>query len=71
MLHTTITRAAAKNKAIDFRDRLTLANQNDYAMMHGSGGKNYNVKSTVKCVICDYIFNIHKEHFISNHSSGI
>ena len=39
MVNTIIAKTNGKDKVIDFRDCLNLANKDDYAMMHGIGGK--------------------------------
>lgn len=54
MINTIITKTQNSKKAIDFRDGLVLANDNDYAMLHGAGGKKYASVSVIPCWICDY-----------------
>lgn len=54
MINTIITKTQNSKKAIDFRDGLVLANENDYAMLHGAGGKKYAAVSVIPCFICDY-----------------
>lgn len=54
MVNTIIAKANSKDKVIDFRDGLVLANQQDYAMMHGVGGKDYAPVSVIKVTICDF-----------------
>lgn len=49
-----IAKAFGKNKVVDFRDNLSFAYANDYAMIHGCGGKNHAYNSTIECVICDF-----------------
>jgi len=49
-----IANAAAKGKFIDFNDNLILAKVNDYANIHGVGGKDHAPNSTINVVICDY-----------------
>lgn len=51
-MYDVIAKANGKDKVIDFRNNLVLTTVEDYAEMHGSGGKNYN--STIRCTICDY-----------------
>ncbi|MBQ7674692.1 MAG: hypothetical protein IJT36_09355 [Alphaproteobacteria bacterium] len=51
-MYDVITKANGRDKVVDFRNNLVLAGQEDYAEIHGSGGKNYN--STIRCVICDF-----------------
>lgn len=53
-ISTTIAKAAAKGKFLDFRDNLISANPNDYAMVHGIGGAKYAARSTIKLLITDY-----------------
>lgn len=43
-----------KDKVIDFRSKLIMANLNDFANVHGCGGKGHAPNSTVGIVICDY-----------------
>lgn len=54
MVSTIIAKANARDKVIDFRDNLSLANVEDYAMMHGIGGEKFARTSVIKVVICDY-----------------
>lgn len=54
MVNTIIAKTNAKGKVIDFRDGLSLANQEDYAMMHGVGGEKHARTSVIKLTICDY-----------------
>ncbi len=54
MVSTAITKTNGKGKVIDFRDNLTIANIDDYANMHGTGGKNHAPNSTITCCICNY-----------------
>lgn len=49
-----IAKAAAKNKFLDFRPNLVLAHEKDYAMIHGIGGSQHALRSTIKCLITDY-----------------
>jgi hypothetical protein len=53
-LSTVIARADAKEKILDLRDNLVLANPVHYAMMHGVGGKGFAANSTIKLFITDY-----------------
>ena len=54
MVNTIIAKTNGKDKVIDFRDCLNLANQDDYAMMHGIGGEKHARTSVIKLTICDY-----------------
>ena len=54
MVSTIIAKANGKDKVIDFRDYLNLANTDEYAMMHGIGGEKHARVSVIKVVICDY-----------------
>lgn len=54
MVNTIIAKTNGKDKVIDFRDCLNLANKDDYAMMHGIGGKEHARTSVIKLTICDY-----------------
>lgn len=54
MVNTIIAKTNGKDKVIDFRDCLNLANQDDYAMLHGIGGKEHARTSVIKLTICDY-----------------
>lgn len=49
-----IAKAAVRNKFLDFRNNLIPAYANDYAMVHGIGGKDHASRSTIKCLITDY-----------------
>lgn len=49
-----IVKAAAKNKFLDFRNNLILADKKDFAMIHGIGGAQHASRSTIKCLITDY-----------------
>ncbi|MCC8015454.1 MAG: hypothetical protein LIO87_09695 [Eubacterium sp.] len=54
MVSRVITRTNGNKKVIDFRDNLNLSALDDYAELHGNGGKNHAVKSTIKCCMCDF-----------------
>lgn len=54
MVSSIIAKANGKDKVIDFRDYLHLANPEDYAMMHGTGGGKHSRVSVIKLVLCDY-----------------
>lgn len=54
MISKIIAKANGKDKVIDFRDNLSLANQEDYASIHGTGGAKHARVSAIKTVICDY-----------------
>lgn len=54
MIDTKIAKTNGKNKVIDFCDNLILANNENYANMHGMGGKGHAPNSTIKIRICDY-----------------
>lgn len=54
MLNGIITKTNARDKVIDFRDGLVVAKVDDYAMMHGAGGKDHAPVSVIKIGICDY-----------------
>lgn len=54
MVSAIIAKTNGKDKVVDFRDYLNLANPDDYAMMHGVGGKKHAQVSVIKVVICDY-----------------
>lgn len=43
-----------EKKVIDFNDMLIPAYLNDYAFIHGRGGKEFAPNSTIELVICDY-----------------
>lgn len=49
-----IAKTNGRNKVLDFRDGLVLAYPDDYAMIHGKGGKNHAPTSVIKIAICDY-----------------
>jgi len=52
--YNTITKTTGKDKVIDFRDCLTVANLDDYANVHGAGGKDKAPISVIKAYLCDY-----------------
>lgn len=54
MSYGVIAKTNGRNKVIDFRDGLVLACPDDYAMIHGKGGKNHAPTSVIKIAICDY-----------------
>lgn len=54
MISGIIAKANGKDKVIDFRDGLVLADLEDYAMIHGCGGKAHAATSIIKIGICDY-----------------
>lgn len=54
MISSTIAKVNGRNKVIDFRDNLMPATLEDYANLHGVGGKNHAANSTIRCTICDY-----------------
>lgn len=49
-----IAKAASKGKFLDFRNNLVAAHANEYAMIHGIGGKQHAPRSTIKMFITDY-----------------
>ena len=49
-----IAKAASKGKFLDFRNNLIAARTNEYAMIHGIGGKQHAPRSTIKLFITDY-----------------
>lgn len=54
MSYGIIAKTNGRNKVIDFRDGLVLARPEDYAMIHGKGGKSHAPTSVIKIAICDY-----------------
>ena len=55
MVNTIITKATGRNKVIDFRDGLVPAHEEDYANLHGAGGRKGKAPvSVIKVYICDY-----------------
>lgn len=51
---TIIAKVNGRNKVLDFRDGLVVANINDYAMLHGCGGEGHAPSSVIKVYLCDY-----------------
>lgn len=49
-----ITKTTGRDKVIDFRDCLTVANLDNYANVHGTGGKGKAPVSVIKAYLCDY-----------------
>lgn len=49
-----IARADAKGKILDFRNNLVQAKPEHYAMMHGTGGREFARVSTIKLCMTDY-----------------
>lgn len=49
-----ICKVNAKDKVVDFTSKLNVAYVNDYAMIHGCGGKDHAGNSTIGITICDY-----------------
>lgn len=49
-----IVRTDTKGKILDFRNNLILARKEHYAMMHGTGGKEFAPNSTIKVTVTDY-----------------
>lgn len=43
-----------KDKVIDFTSKLSVAKVDDFANVHGCGGKNHSPNSTVALTLCDY-----------------
>lgn len=55
MVNTVITKTTGKNKVIDFRDGLVAAHEEDYANLHGAGGRKGKAPvSVIKIFLCDY-----------------
>lgn len=54
MSYGIIAKTNGRNKVIDFRDGLVLAYPEDYAMIHGKGGKGHAPTSVIKIAVCDY-----------------
>ena len=55
MVSTIITKTTGKNKVVDFRDGLVAAHEDDYANLHGTGGKKGKAPvSVIKIFLCDY-----------------
>lgn len=53
-ISSKIYKINGKNKVVDFSSRLTVANVEDYANVHGCGGKNHAPNSTIALTICDF-----------------
>lgn len=49
-----ICKINAKDKVVDFSSRLITAKAEDFANVHGRGGKNHAPNSTIACTICDF-----------------
>lgn len=55
MISTVITKTTGRNKVIDLRDGLVAAHEEDYANLHGAGGRKGKAPvSVIKVYICDY-----------------
>lgn len=58
MVSTVITKANGTDRVIDFRDKLSRAQVDNYGTMHQTGGKNKDglktYPSVIEMVICDY-----------------
>ena len=53
-ISTKICKINARDKVVDFRSRLIPAKVEDFANIHGCGGKDHAANSTIECVICDF-----------------
>ena len=53
-INSKITKVNAKNKVLDFSDALVKAHREDYANIHGCGGKGHAPNSGVCLTLCDY-----------------
>jgi hypothetical protein len=53
-ISTKIINFHSATKAIDFNSLLVPAKKEDFAMIHGCGGKNHAKNSTIGVVICDH-----------------
>lgn len=51
--NSVIAKINGRNKVIDFRHNLSLASPDDYAAMHGQGGK-HGRRSVISVYLCDY-----------------
>lgn len=51
--NSIITKVNGRNKVVDFRNSLSLAGPDDYAALHGQGGK-HGRRSVISIYICDY-----------------
>lgn len=49
-----ICKVNGKDKVMDFKSRLIPARVEDFANVHGRGGKDHAPNSTIACTICDY-----------------
>lgn len=49
-----ICKVNGKDKVMDFKSRLIPAKVEDFANVHGRGGKGHAPNSTIACTICDY-----------------
>lgn len=55
MVNTIITKTTGRNKVVDFRDGLVAAHEEDYANLHGAGGRKGKAPvSVIRVIICDY-----------------
>ena len=54
MISTIITKSNSINKVVDLRDKLILSKTEDYAQMHGIGGKDHNPNSTIQATVKAY-----------------
>ena len=55
MISTVITKTTGRDKVIDFRDGLVAAHEEDYANLHGAGGRKGKAPvSVIKVYLCDY-----------------
>lgn len=53
-INNQICKIHGKDKVIDFRDGLIYAKYEDFANIHGVGGKKHAPNSTIQVVLCDY-----------------
>ena len=53
-ISSQIWKVNGKDKVIDFTSNLICANLNDYANVHGRGGKGHAPNSTISVNLCDY-----------------
>lgn len=54
MISQKCAKVNGKDKVIDFTGNLSMANLEDFAMVHGCGGKSHARNSTISAAICDY-----------------
>ena len=54
MINTIIAKTSTSKRVIDFRDGLVVANNDDYAMLFGIGGKNHAPVSVIPVTVCDF-----------------